>query len=63
MVQSLAETDVSAHTALVAQVEKDLTANFDKEFSEEREKIKALDNLAEEVKLELDRVQTKIGGT
>lgn len=51
MVQSLAETDVSAHTALVAQVEKDLTANFEKELSKEREKIKALDNLAEEVKL------------
>lgn len=57
--ESLAETAVNAHAALVAQLENDLNANFDKELTKEKEKAKALEILAEEVKVELDRLKTE----
>lgn len=57
--ESLAETAVNAHAALVAQLENDLNANFEKELTKEKEKAKALEKLAEEVKVELDRLKTE----
>ncbi|KAH7663011.1 hypothetical protein IHE45_14G025300 [Dioscorea alata] len=57
--ESLAETAVNAHTALVAQVEKDLNASFENELAKEREKIGALEKLAEEARLELERLRTE----
>ncbi|XP_039137999.1 uncharacterized protein LOC120275475 isoform X3 [Dioscorea cayenensis subsp. rotundata] len=57
--ESLAETAVNAHTALVAQVEKDLNASFENELAKEREKIGALERLAEEARLELERLRTE----
>ncbi|RRT74413.1 hypothetical protein B296_00013139 [Ensete ventricosum] len=57
--ESLAETAVSADAALLAQVEKDVNANFEKEIAKEREKAKALEKLAEEAKLELDRLRVE----
>ncbi|XP_042432295.1 uncharacterized protein LOC122018900 isoform X1 [Zingiber officinale] len=57
--ESLAETAVNAHAALVAQLENDLNANFEKELTKEKEKAKALEILAEEVKVELDRLKTE----
>ncbi|URD83001.1 s-layer protein [Musa troglodytarum] len=57
--ESLAETAVSADAALLAQVEKDVNANFEKELTKEREKAKALEKLAEEAKLELDRLRAE----
>ncbi|PKU80228.1 uncharacterized protein LOC110097380 isoform X2 [Dendrobium catenatum] len=57
--ESLAETAVNAHTALVAQVEKDLNASFEQELAKEREKINALEKLAEEARLKLERIRTE----
>ncbi|KAJ0970182.1 hypothetical protein J5N97_023059 [Dioscorea zingiberensis] len=57
--ESLAETAVNAHTALVAQVEKDLHASFENELAKEREKIGALEKLAEEARLELERLRAE----
>ncbi|XP_020093779.1 uncharacterized protein LOC109713908 isoform X1 [Ananas comosus] len=55
--EKLAETAVNAHTALVAQVEKDLNASFEKELLKEREKIEALEKLAEEARIELEKLR------
>ncbi|KAJ8506289.1 hypothetical protein OPV22_007175 [Ensete ventricosum] len=57
--ESLAETAVHAHTALVAQVEKDLNASFEEELAKERQKTKDLEKLAEEARLELNRLRTQ----
>ncbi|PPD77726.1 hypothetical protein GOBAR_DD25351 [Gossypium barbadense] len=57
--ESVAENAVSAHNALVAEVEKDVNANFEKELSMEREKIDALEKMAEEAKRELERLRTE----
>lgn len=57
--ESLAETAVNAHAALVAQVEKDLNASFEQELGKEREKINALEKLAEEARLKLERIRTE----
>ncbi|XP_077241871.1 uncharacterized protein LOC143882253 isoform X3 [Tasmannia lanceolata] len=57
--ESIAETAVAAHTALVAQVEKDLNASFEKELLIEREKIDAIEKLAEEARLELERLRAE----
>ncbi|XP_042457092.1 uncharacterized protein LOC122041468 isoform X3 [Zingiber officinale] len=55
--ESLAEIAVNAHTDLVSQVEKDINASFEKELARERQKTKALEKLAEEARLELDRLR------
>eukprot|EP00262_Sarcandra_glabra_P011200 TRINITY_DN2695_c0_g1_i1.p1 TRINITY_DN2695_c0_g1~~TRINITY_DN2695_c0_g1_i1.p1 ORF type:complete len:815 (-),score=203.62 TRINITY_DN2695_c0_g1_i1:210-2366(-) len=60
--ESMAETAVAAHTALVAQVEKDLNASFEKELSMEKEKIDAVEKLAEEARLELERLRAEREG-
>ncbi|XP_077225913.1 uncharacterized protein LOC143859119 [Tasmannia lanceolata] len=57
--ESMAETVVAAHTALVAQVEEDLNASFEKELSIEREKVGAFEKLAEETRLELERLKAE----
>ncbi|XAR53656.1 hypothetical protein NMG60_11022290 [Bertholletia excelsa] len=55
--ESMAENAVAAHNALVAEVEKDVNANFEKELLLEREKIGAMEKLAEEARLELERLK------
>ncbi|XVF12514.1 hypothetical protein REPUB_Repub08aG0125100 [Reevesia pubescens] len=54
--ESMAENAVSAHNALVAQVEKDVNASYEKELSMEREKINAVEKMAEAAKRELERL-------
>lgn len=55
--ESMAENAVAAHSALVAQVEKDLNANFEEELSLEREKINAVEKLAEEARREVEKLR------
>ncbi|KAG5230687.1 Chloroplast thylakoid membrane [Salix suchowensis] len=57
--ESVAENAVSAHNALVAQVEQDINASFEKELSMEREKINAVETMAEEVRCELERLRAE----
>ncbi|CAN6461685.1 unnamed protein product [Victoria cruziana] len=57
--ESLADTAVAAHSALVAQVEKDLHAVFEKQLVMEREKIAAVEKLAEEATLELEKIKAE----
>ncbi|KAK3037184.1 hypothetical protein RJ639_030077 [Escallonia herrerae] len=57
--ESMAEKAVAAHSALVDQVEKDVNASFEKEFLLEREKIDAVEKLAEEARRELDRLRSE----
>ncbi|KAJ4954499.1 hypothetical protein NE237_011282 [Protea cynaroides] len=57
--ESMAETAVAAHSALVAEVEKDINATFEKELAMEKEKIDAVEKLAEEAKLELERLKAE----
>ncbi|CAH8365037.1 unnamed protein product [Eruca vesicaria subsp. sativa] len=57
--ESMAEKAVSAHNALVAEVEKDVNASFEKELSIEREKIEAVEKMAEQAKLELEQLREK----
>ncbi|KAK8497871.1 hypothetical protein V6N12_055720 [Hibiscus sabdariffa] len=56
---SAAENAVSAHNALVAEVEKDINASFEKELLIEREKINAVEKLAEEAMHELERLRAE----
>ncbi|XP_006661016.3 uncharacterized protein LOC102712932 [Oryza brachyantha] len=55
--EKIAEAAVNAHGELVAQVEKDLNASFERELIKEREKIEALEKLAEEASAELDKLR------
>ncbi|KAB2596695.1 golgin subfamily A member 4 [Pyrus ussuriensis x Pyrus communis] len=57
--ESIAENAVDAHNALVAEVEKDVNANFEKDLSLEREKIDAVEKMAEEARRELLRLRSK----
>ncbi|XP_015878134.3 uncharacterized protein LOC107414507 isoform X3 [Ziziphus jujuba] len=57
--ESMAENAVSAHSALVAEVEKDVNANFEKELSKEREKIDAIEKMAEEARTELEKLRAE----
>ncbi|XP_008439253.2 uncharacterized protein LOC103484091 isoform X3 [Cucumis melo] len=57
--ESMAENAVAAHSALVAQVEKDINASFEKELSIEREKVEAVERMAEEAKQELERLRSE----
>lgn len=57
--ESMAENAVAAHSALVAQVEKDINANFEQELLIEREKINAVEKMAEEARLELERLRAE----
>ncbi|KAL7183782.1 hypothetical protein ACSBR2_026038 [Camellia fascicularis] len=60
--ESMAENAVAAHSALVAQVEKDVNASFEKELLLEREKIDAVKKLAEEAQRELERLRAEREG-
>ncbi|XVE64238.1 hypothetical protein DITRI_Ditri07aG0085200 [Diplodiscus trichospermus] len=57
--ESVAENAVSAHNALVAEVEKDISASFEKELLMEREKIDAVKQMAEDAKHELERLRAE----
>uniref|UniRef100_A0A2P2KP53 SLH domain-containing protein n=1 Tax=Rhizophora mucronata TaxID=61149 RepID=A0A2P2KP53_RHIMU len=57
--ESMAENAVSAHNALVAEVERDINASFEKELSVEREKINAVERMAEEARCELERLRAE----
>ena len=57
--ESMAENAVAAHSALVAQVEKDVNASFEMELLLEREKIDAVEKLAEEAMRELERLRAQ----
>ncbi|ESQ31933.1 hypothetical protein EUTSA_v10003612mg [Eutrema salsugineum] len=57
--ETVAEKAVSAHNALVAEVEKDVNASFEKELSMEREKIEAVERMAELAKMELEQLREK----
>ncbi|KAJ8771486.1 hypothetical protein K2173_026663 [Erythroxylum novogranatense] len=60
--ESMAENAVSAHNALVAQVEKDVNASFERELFLEREKINAVEKMAEDAKSELERLRAEREG-
>ncbi|GAB2249848.1 hypothetical protein Droror1_Dr00013207 [Drosera rotundifolia] len=55
--ESVAENAVAAHSALVAEVEKDINANFEKNLLVQREKIEALEKMAEEARQEVERLR------
>ncbi|KAL6127139.1 hypothetical protein ACLB2K_075182 [Fragaria x ananassa] len=57
--ETMAEKAVDAHNALVAQVEKDVNATFEKDLFLEREKIDAVQRMAEEAKQELERLRSE----
>lgn len=57
--ESMAEKAVAAHSALVDQVEKDVNASFEEELSLEKEKINAVQKLAEETMKELETLRAK----
>ncbi|KAH9622209.1 hypothetical protein KSS87_021680 [Heliosperma pusillum] len=57
--ESIADKAVSAHIALVAEVEKDINANFEKELIMEREKIDAVQKMAEEAMQEVERLRAE----
>lgn len=57
--EKIAEDAVNAHGELVAQVEKDLNATFERELTKEREKIETLEKLAEEARVELDKLRAE----
>lgn len=57
--ESMADKAVSAHNALVAEVEKDVNASFEKELLLEREKIEAVEKLAEEARRELESLRAQ----
>ena len=57
--ESIAENAVAAHTALVAQVEKDINASYEKELSMEREKIDAVEKMAAEATRELEKLRAE----
>ncbi|KAJ9545756.1 hypothetical protein OSB04_025463 [Centaurea solstitialis] len=57
--ESMAEKAVAAHSALVDQVQKDVNTYFEKDLLLEREKIVALEKIAEETKRELERLRAE----
>ncbi|RLN39670.1 uncharacterized protein C2845_PM01G49650 [Panicum miliaceum] len=57
--EKIAEAAVNAHGALVAQVEKELNASFERDLKKEREKVETLEKLAEEARMELDRLRAE----
>ncbi|XP_075496116.1 uncharacterized protein LOC142533287 isoform X3 [Primulina tabacum] len=57
--ESMAENAVAAHNALIAQVEKDLNASYEKELFQEKEKIDAVQKLAEEARREVELLRAE----
>lgn len=57
--ESMAENAVAAHSALVDQVERDVNASYEKELLLEREKVDAVEKLAEEARAELQKLRAE----
>lgn len=57
--EAMAENVVSAHNALVAHVEKDINASFEKELLREKEMVDAVGRVAEEARTELARLRAE----
>ncbi|XP_073032224.1 uncharacterized protein [Primulina eburnea] len=57
--ESMAENAVAAHNALIAQVEKDLNASYEKELLQEKEKVDAVQKLAEEARREVELLRAE----
>ncbi|KAG8390323.1 hypothetical protein BUALT_Bualt01G0071700 [Buddleja alternifolia] len=57
--ESMAEKAVAAHSDLVAQAEKDLDSSYKKELFLEREKINAVEKLAEEARKEVEKLRAE----
>ncbi|KAK9143746.1 hypothetical protein Syun_013146 [Stephania yunnanensis] len=57
--ESIAEAAVAAHTALIAEVEKEINASFEKELALEREKINDVEKIAQEATKELERLRSE----
>ncbi|KRH35285.1 hypothetical protein GLYMA_10G234000v4 [Glycine max] len=57
--ESMDENAVASHSALVAQVEKDINASLEQKLSIEREKINAVERMAEEARCELERLRAE----
>ncbi|KAL8095885.1 hypothetical protein AgCh_037029 [Apium graveolens] len=57
--ESMAENAVAAHSALVDQVERDVNASYEKELLLEREKVDAVEKMAEEARAELQKLRTE----
>lgn len=55
----MAENAVAAHSALVDQVERDVNASYEKELLLEREKVDAVEKLAEEARAELQKLRNE----
>ncbi|XP_051122907.1 uncharacterized protein LOC127245855 [Andrographis paniculata] len=55
--ESMAEKAVAAHSALVAQVEKDLNTSYEEQLALEREKINAVEKIAEEARREVEKLR------
>ncbi|KAL0682361.1 hypothetical protein Bca4012_049208 [Brassica carinata] len=57
--EAMAENVVSVHNALVAQVEKEVNATFEKELLREKETVDAVVKLTEEAKTEMTRLRVE----
>lgn len=57
--EAIAENIVAAHNDLVSQVEKEINESFEKDLLIEREKVNAVEKLAEEARIELERLRTE----
>lgn len=57
--EAIAENVVAAHNDLVSQVEKEINESFEKDLLIEREKVNAVEKLAEEARIELERLRTE----
>uniref|UniRef100_A0A453MMX5 SLH domain-containing protein n=1 Tax=Aegilops tauschii subsp. strangulata TaxID=200361 RepID=A0A453MMX5_AEGTS len=57
--EKIAEAAVNAHGALIAEVEKQINASFERELTREKEKIETLEKLAEEARAELDKLRAE----
>ncbi|XP_047320453.1 uncharacterized protein LOC124924460 [Impatiens glandulifera] len=58
-VEALVENSVTVHNALVVEIERDVNATFEKKLLLERQKIDALDKMAEEARIELERLRAE----
>lgn len=57
--ESIADKAVATHNALVAEVEKDINASFEMELLMEKEKIDAVQKMAEEAMQEVERLRAE----
>ncbi|XP_010537175.1 PREDICTED: uncharacterized protein LOC104811972 isoform X2 [Tarenaya hassleriana] len=57
--ESMAENVVSAHNSLVTQVENDINASFEKDLLIEKGKVDAVEKMAEEAKLDMEKLRAQ----